>query len=129
MTVELRMLLFSSCLGIIQIMLAAAGASKVRGLSWALSSRDKNEAPLPPAIARLDRAQKNFFETFPVFVAAVLTAQLLHVSNGTTVLGAELYFGARVLYVPIYTLGIPVVRTLVWTASIVGIILVLAPQF
>jgi uncharacterized MAPEG superfamily protein len=40
-------------------------------------------------------------------------------------LGAQLYFWARIAFVPVYALGIPVVRTLVWTVSLVGIVLVL----
>jgi uncharacterized MAPEG superfamily protein len=40
-------------------------------------------------------------------------------------LGAELYLYARVAYVPIYAFGIPGLRTLVWTVSVVGIVLIL----
>jgi uncharacterized MAPEG superfamily protein len=39
--------------------------------------------------------------------------------------GAQLYFWARVVYVPVYAAGIPVARTIVWTASIVGLVMVL----
>ncbi len=46
-----------------------------------------------------------------------------------TVLGAQLYFWSRLIYVPIYALGIPYLRTLVWTVSMVGIVLLLIPLF
>jgi uncharacterized MAPEG superfamily protein len=42
-----------------------------------------------------------------------------------TVLGAQLYFWARLAYVPVYAAGIPYLRTLLWAASIAGIVLVL----
>ena len=40
-------------------------------------------------------------------------------------LGAQLYFWGRVAFLPVYALGLPVVRTLAWTVSLVGIVLVL----
>jgi uncharacterized MAPEG superfamily protein len=41
------------------------------------------------------------------------------------ILGSQIYFYARVLYLPLYVAGIPVVRTLVWTAASLGIVMVL----
>jgi uncharacterized MAPEG superfamily protein len=35
--------------------------------------------------------------------------------------GAWLWFGARIAYIPIYLLGIPYIRTLVWTVSAIGL--------
>jgi uncharacterized MAPEG superfamily protein len=46
-----------------------------------------------------------------------------------TVLGAQLYFWARLVYVPVYAAGIPYLRTLIWAASIVGIVLLLTALF
>ena len=42
-----------------------------------------------------------------------------------SVWGAQLYFWGRVAYVPLYAAGIPVIRTLIWTAATAGIIMVL----
>jgi uncharacterized MAPEG superfamily protein len=39
--------------------------------------------------------------------------------------GSQLYFYARVLYLPIYAAGIPVIRTVVWSVAALGIVLVL----
>ena len=39
--------------------------------------------------------------------------------------GAQLYFWARVLYVPLYAVGLPLVRSLVWNVATLGIILLL----
>ena len=68
---------------------------------------------------------RNFLETFPIFAVAVLIAAALNRHTAMTVLGAQLYFWARVAFVPVYALGVPVVRTLVWAVSLVGIVLVL----
>lgn len=45
--------------------------------------------------------------------------------DAASALGAQLYFWARLAYVPVYAAGIPYLRTLVWVVSIVGIILLL----
>jgi len=59
----------------------------------------------------------------------VLIGYLLQRHSGMTVLGAQLYFWARVAYVPVYAAGIPYLRTLIWAASIVGIVLLLTALF
>ncbi|MEO9078298.1 MAG: MAPEG family protein, partial [Rhodanobacter sp.] len=71
----------------------------------------------------------NFLETFPLFAVAVLLALALQRHDNMTVLGAQLYFWARLAYVPLYAAGIPYLRTLVWAASIAGIVLVLIALF
>jgi uncharacterized MAPEG superfamily protein len=40
-------------------------------------------------------------------------------------MGAQIYFWARLIYVPVYAAGIPVVRTLIWAVSIAGLVMVL----
>ena len=46
-------------------------------------------------------------------------------TGGIGATGAWLYLIARVVYVVLYASGIPVVRTLVWVASIIGLVLML----
>lgn len=65
-------------------------------------------------------------ETFAFFAAAVLAVVLAQRTNATTALGVQLYFWARVAYLPVYVIGIPYVRTLIWTVSVVGIVMVLS---
>ena len=125
MTTELSMLLWSVVLGLVQIALVATFSVSHRGLSWAVGARDETRPALVGIGGRLDRARANFLETFPFFVAAVLGAHLLQVHDSMTVLGAQLYFWARLLYVPAYATGIPYLRSLIWGVSIVGIVLLL----
>ena len=75
--------------------------------------------------ARLDRAYRNFLETFVFFAAAVLLAHALGKSTHNSALGAEIYLWARVLYVPAYAFGIPYLRTIIWVASLIGIMMVM----
>ncbi|MNT66857.1 MAPEG family protein [compost metagenome] len=42
--------------------------------------------------------------------------------SDTTALAAQVYFWARVVYLPLYAAGIPYVRSLVWLVSILAIL-------
>jgi uncharacterized MAPEG superfamily protein len=129
MTTELSMLCWSVVLGLLQIAIAATFSVSQRGLGWAAGARDVVMPPLTGIGGRFDRARANFLETFPLFLAAVVAAHLLQRHDNMTVLGAQLYFWARLVYVPLYAIGVAYVRTLAWAASIVGIVLVLAALF
>ena len=129
MSTELSMLVWSVVLGLLQIALSATGSVMQRGLPWAAGPRDGEPKPLGRIAARLDRARHNFLETFPLFAAAVLVAFALQRHDASTALGTQLYFWARLAYVPVYAAGIPYLRTLIWAASIVGIVLLLTALF
>lgn len=122
MTLELQMLAWAGVLGLAHIMLASAAVTRERGTGWNASARD-GQAPPPGKLAgRLQRAQANFFETFPIFAAAVLAVVVAGKADANTAFSAQLYFWARVAYVPLYAAGVPYVRSLVWVASVVGIV-------
>ncbi len=125
MTTELNMLAWSAVLGLVHIALAATFSLRKRGISWAVGARDEGRPPLSGIGGRLDRARANFLETFPLFAAAVLVAQALQIHSSLTVLGAELYFWGRLVYIPAYAAGIPWLRSLIWGVAVAGIVLVL----
>jgi uncharacterized MAPEG superfamily protein len=129
MTTELSMLCWSVVLGLLQIVIAATCSVSQRGLGWAAGARDGVVSPLTGIGGRLDRARANFLETFPLFLAVVLTAHLLQRHDSLTVLGAQLYFWGRLVYVPLYAAGVAYVRTLAWVVSMVGIVLLLVALF
>src|SRR5215213_2419789 len=95
-SVELRMLTFSVVLGIVQIIAASHAASLQRGYRWTASPRDEKVEPLRGVAGRLDRALRNFLETFPLFAAVVLIAHLTDTHDALTEWGARLYFWAPV---------------------------------
>lgn len=125
MTTELRMLAFSIVLGFVHIILASHAKSRVYGYRWSAGPRDQGMPPLPGIAGRLDRALRNFGETFPLFAAAVLLAQVAGRHNAFTLWGAQLYFWARVAYLPLYAFGVPLVRSLAWNVAAAGIFLIL----
>jgi uncharacterized MAPEG superfamily protein len=129
MTTEYQMLLWTVVLGLVQLVIHVLAAIKARGLMWAFSPRDAAMPRLEGVGGRLDRAFYNLLETFPFFAAVVLLEGVLGVHSALTAWGAMIYFWARVVYIPVYALGLPVVRTTVWGVSVVGIVLMLGALF
>jgi len=125
MAIELQLLAWAGLLGLVHVMAAAAAVTHERGTRWNASARDSAEPPLGVLAGRLRRAQANFFETFPIFAAAALAVVLAGRSDGGTVLAAQLYLAARVVYLPLYAAGVPWVRSLVWLVSLAGIVMLL----
>ncbi|HEX4533616.1 MAG TPA: MAPEG family protein [Rhizomicrobium sp.] len=129
MSVEFTMLALAIVLGFVHLFLAAQVITSERGFVWNAGARD-NTPPLKGKLAgRLDRAFANFKETFAFFAVAVLMAAALGRHNWMTVGGAELYLAGRIIYLPLYAMGIPFIRTLVWLASTVGIALIVIALF
>ena len=126
MTVELRMLTLSVVLGMAQIVAASHAASLQRGYRWTASSREEKVDPLRGVAGRLERALRNFGETFALFAAAVLVAHVTGTHDALTEWGARLYFWGRLAYVLIYAAGVPLIRSLVWNVATIGIALVVA---
>ena len=129
MSMELKMLAWSIVLGFVQIALAASVSTGQRGMAWGVGARDGTPPPVTPFAARLGRASANFLETFPLFAAAVLAVVAAGAGSERTALGAQLYFWARVAYLPAYAAGVPYARTLAWAASIVGLAFVVMALF
>jgi uncharacterized MAPEG superfamily protein len=127
MTVELSVLAWGCILGLVHILLAVRYKTRQYGTKWNMGPRDGQMPPPLPVAGRLARAQANFFETFPIFAAAAIIVSLAHLNGRWSAIGACLWLGARIVYLPLYAAGIPVARTLVWVAGIAGLVLVLRP--
>ena len=127
MGIELQFLAWAVVLGFAQLLLAAALGTAQRGTRWNVGPRDGEPAPLTGAAGRAERAFRNFLETFPFFAAAVLATVAAGRTGGATALGVQLYLFARVVYVPLYLVGIPYLRSMAWAVAVAGIALVLWP--
>jgi uncharacterized MAPEG superfamily protein len=125
MTFELVMLGAGCVLCLFQIVVSSHAASLQRGYRWTASSRDAEVPPLTGVAGRLERALRNFLETFPVFVAAIFLVYMLGRANAFSAWGAGLYVSARVVFLVLYVAGIPLLRSLVWNIAFVGIVLIL----
>jgi uncharacterized MAPEG superfamily protein len=92
------------------------------GMKLAVGNRDNLPAPTPLA-GRAQRTAKNTLENFVLFAAVALVAQAAGKSSPQVVHGAQIFFWARIVYIPVYYAGIAYVRTVVWLVSIIGLAL------
>ena len=120
----LRYVCFSVVLGLVQIVLSSHAASLQRGYRMTATAREALP-PLTGVAGRLERALRNFGETFPLFLAAVWLAVTLGHCEGTTVVGCRMYFWARIAYLALYAFGVPLIRSLVWNVATLGIVVIL----
>jgi uncharacterized MAPEG superfamily protein len=102
------------------------GPGDKTGIVEDLGNRD-HQRPLTVRGQRAARALANMQEALPVFLALALMNMILGTAAGLAVTGAMVFLIARAAYVAIYLIGIPVLRTLVWAAGWVGLILMLMP--
>jgi uncharacterized MAPEG superfamily protein len=126
MTSELILLAWSVVLALAHVMLAAAFRNQETGIAYNMGARDEAAPPMRPVTARLYRAQANLFETLPLFAIAVLIAHVGGREGQLTLWGCQIYLAARVVYLPLYAAGIPVLRSVAWGASIAGLVMILA---
>jgi uncharacterized MAPEG superfamily protein len=124
-SIELYVLCLSVILGLVHIVLASHSASLQRGYRWTASARDEPLSPLTGVAGRLARALANFLETFPFFAALVLVAHTAGSYGALSKWGALLYLVGRVAYLPLYAMGVYLIRSLAWNVATVGILLLL----
>ena len=120
---ELVWLLWACALTFVQMLVCVSGATLQVGLP-ALAGNREGLGECKGWAGRAARAHRNMLESLVLFAALVLIAVISGKTNATTLLGAQLFFWARLAYVFVYGAGIPWLRTLVWLASMVGLILI-----
>lgn len=96
----------------------------VRGLMGAMANPSPTAKPQSPWAERARLAHYNAVENLVVFAALVLVAHAAGVSDGTTLLGCQLFFWGRLAHYIVYTFGIPVARTLSFVVAVVGELLI-----
>jgi uncharacterized MAPEG superfamily protein len=92
----------------------------VRGTMGALANPSPTDKPQSPWAVRMMAAHVNAVENLVVFAPLVLIAQALNIHSGVTVCAAGLYFWSRLAHLVVYTLGIPVLRTLSFAGGFVA---------
>ncbi len=110
---------------LVQVYAAAAIYLPAEGLMTHMGGRDS--LPEKGVLAgRADRALVNMKENLPIFIALALMA--LIVEGADVVLaaqGAMIWVWARLAYFGIYLAAIPFVRSIAWTVSMVGLVMML----
>ncbi|WP_213958359.1 MULTISPECIES: MAPEG family protein [unclassified Variovorax] len=112
------------------LLLLVASLIRVRGWTFAgtmlaLGNREKMPEATPLA-GRALRTAQNTLENFVLFAAVALVAHAAGVDGPKVAAGAQIFFWARVLYVPVYYAGITYLRTGLWVVSIVGLAMMLS---
>ena len=124
MSVELTMLVYATALLIVLVVIQATAGVLAQGLTAMAGPRDDLPPP-KPFQARTKRLVDNHREGLTIFAPIVLVVAVQHLSTNVTVLGAELFFWARVAHAALYLAGVPLVRPLAWGIGLAGTIMVL----
>lgn len=123
MTPELTYLVWSTVLTFVLVLIAASGAQLQVGLERLAGNRE-DMPEITGWAGRAQRAHLNMLENLILFAILVLVAQATGIRNGTTLLGAQLFFWGRVAHAVLYIAGIPWARTAAWGVSVIGLILI-----
>ena len=117
---EMTFLLWSVALAFAQALVAVQGAFMQVGLRMLAGSRE-NMPVITGWAGRAARAHRNMIENLVLFAALVLVCMETDKTNNMTLLGAQLFFWARLIYAFVYVAGIAWLRTGVWLVSVVGL--------
>ena len=122
-SIELICLELSVLLFIAHVVSQAVLAAGEFGQPFLFSPRDNPPAARGLTVGRATRALDNFTENYAAFVGMDLA---LIATGHTGGWGAAVWIVARIVYLPLYLIGTPVVRTAVWSISIIGLLMMLA---
>ena len=120
---ELTLLVWAAVLTLVQAVVAVQGALMQVGLPMLAGNRDG----LPEIKGwggRAARAHRNMLENLVLFAILVLVAVVAGRTNAMTLLGAQIFLCARVVYALVYMAGIPWLRTAVWGISVIGLAMI-----
>src|SRR5690349_15981947 len=120
---ELMLLVWAVLLTFVQMLVAVGGATLQVGLP-ALAGNREGLALCTGWAGRAARAHHNMLENLVLFAVLVLVAVAAGKTNSTTLLGAQIFFWARLAYAVIYAAGIPWLRTAVWLVSVIGLAMI-----
>jgi uncharacterized MAPEG superfamily protein len=121
MSVELWSLVWGGLLLFILILLSANANVSAMGLGWGIGNRDEAAKTVGWG-ARARRAYLNHLENLLIYACFAIPLVMTGLSTSTSVLGAQIFIIARVLYAIVYVAGITVagIRTLLWLGGVIG---------
>jgi uncharacterized MAPEG superfamily protein len=82
---------------------------------------DPTPRPLPDWGKRANRTYINAVETFAPFAALVIVAHLAGKANAMTAFWATCYFWLRLAHAGVFLLGLPLVRTVLFTLGYIAV--------
>jgi uncharacterized MAPEG superfamily protein len=121
MTLEALSILIYALLIFGAVAVQATYAALTAGLAFGFSNRDGAQPGMGPAGLRIDKTLGNLKEGATMYLPLALLAVSLDISNAWTWGAALVTIVSRLIYAPVFYLGIPVMRTLVWGPSFAAI--------
>ena len=94
---------------------------------WRIVGNRDNPPQMSVVAGRLDRAKNNMQEALPIFLALALLALVNGRDTSAVVHAASIFLVARVVYVPAYASGVPMLRSLVWLVGIASLVMMALP--
>jgi len=89
----------------------------VRGVAGAMANPSRADKPQSPWAQRLYFAHTNAVENLIIFAPLVLILDAQGVSTPGTALACAVYFWSRLVHAIVYTMGVPVLRTLAFAVG------------
>lgn len=90
---------------------------QVRGLGGAMANPSRTDRPQSEWANRMMFAHDNAVENLIIFAPLVLILNAADYSTTWTVMACAVYFWARLAHLIVYTLGVPILRTLTFAAA------------
>ena len=122
MSTDLKYLAFTAILTASLWIPYVAGQVTTNGPLAPTNYLDPTPRPLPLWGKRADRAYVNAVENFAPFAALVIAVHLAGKANAMTAFWAMSFFWLRFAHAVVYLLGIPYVRTLIFTLGYVAVV-------
>ena len=113
---ETTILAVYGLLVLLTLLLQVLGATRQLSMGYLMSSRDEGRTTTGMT-ARLERALDNSVVAMALFAPAILILVALDRTSNASLLAANVFLIARIIYLPVYALGIPAIRTLAWLAG------------
>jgi len=122
---ELTCLGLSVLLWLAHVLTQAFAARGEFGDAYLFTPRDAEPAVKGLAYGRATRALANYVENYGPFIALALALIATGQHGGMGALGATIWIIARIVYLPIYLMGVIYVRTGLWAISVIGLLMML----
>lgn len=116
LTSELSILLTYGLVVALLLGLKLTGMMTQLDMGYLLSSRDETRT-LEGMLGRTNRALDNSVTALALFAVPVLVMGLRDAYTGESLLAAQVFLAARIVYIPAYVFGIVGLRTGVWLAG------------
>lgn len=113
---ELTILAAYGILVLITLLLQVLGSMRTLSMGYLMSARDEHR-DVGRMTARIKRALDNSIVAMTLFAPAVLLLEVQGRTDDTSLVATQVFLLARIIYLPVYALGVPAIRTLAWLAG------------